>query len=592
MTLKLQIANGFYESNSLPLANQECVNMYPNLPQTQGALNAESLFQSPGISEFVSGEIVGDSSRGSAEMDGLGYFVAGTTLYRLNSDGSKTSLGTIEGTGLVWMPDNGTQLMILVPGIIGYIYTVAAGLAEITDADFFANGNPQTTVFIDSYFMCSTDTKKYIISANNDGTAWNALDFGTAESDPDVIVAIAVSGNQAYILGSTTTEGVQNIGSTITSLFPFRRSGLFLDKGCSAPFSVVNSSGSFFMVGKGAKESPAIWQFTGNNYQKISSTAIDTYISSLPQAEVEVAFAMAYAIDGAYFIAFSFPETTFEYNLVTKKWHERKSIVEENEQRWRVNTILTSYGKTFAGDSFDDRIGVLDPNIYSEYDNDIIKIFTCQVFDDGGIPFSLSRIELTIESGTGTLDILGDDIERTLVVESGTATIDGDDISFTDDAGVTVVKEEDYFEVGQLYEINCTVTNYSESIPGTSSIFLPYSGTGISGADYDITADGTYQYDHEASGVKLQITSLLAEGDVTINYIKPKTIGIEDPECSMSVSRDGKTFDFERARSMGKEGEFDKRQIWRGLGNFKRFGILRFRFSESVKTVIIKLEVE
>ena len=129
---------------------------------------------------------------------------------------STTILGTIPGNGRVFIADNGTQLMILVPGGSGYIYNESdtPAFQQITDPDFNANGNPQHLCFIDGYFACTTDSKKWIVSALNNGLSWSALDFASAESDPDAIVAAAVIQNQIFIMGSETTEGYANIGGS------------------------------------------------------------------------------------------------------------------------------------------------------------------------------------------------------------------------------------------------------------------------------------------------------------------------------------------------------------------------------------------
>ena len=471
MAIKLRIAEGFYKSRSLPLSHQECVNWYPNIPQTKGALSEAMLFGTPGIEQVAGTSFYRDSTRGAWVMEGIPYFVCGNVLYSLDTDDaeySKTSLGTIPGSGRVSMADNGSQLMILVPGATGYIYTVEGGLHMITDSDFYANGNPQQVVFIDGYFACSTDTKKWIISALNDGMSWDALDFSSAESAPDNTVAPVVVNNQIFILGARTTEGFQNIGG---SGFPFQRSGTFLDKGCVAPFSVVNTGGSYYMIGAGKDESPAVWRFAGSQYAKVSTTAVDSYIGGLDDDVVAAAFGFGYADVGAYFVGFSFRDTTLVYDQVSGLWHERRSRINDVDGYWRANAIVSAYGKTIVGDSFDGRIGILAHNIYDEYGHNIIRAFTTQVFESGSDPFALSKVDATFESGVGNAEV-------------------------------------------------------------------------------------------------------------------------PDPKVSMSVSRDGRTFDFERLRAIGRVGEYGQRVIWRGIGRFPRFGYLRFRLSDPVKPVIIKVEVE
>ena len=181
----LPIGNGFYRARSLPVSAQQCMNWYVSIPSAP-SLSETQLYGSPGMSQVAtSGE---GANRGARVMAGIPYFVNGSNLYRLNSDHTLDDLGTISGTGRVSMSDNGTQLCILVPGGAGYIFTEPSTLTAISDLDFTTNGNPQQVTFVDGYFVFTTDAKKFILSAINDGTDYNAIDYGTAESSPDATV--------------------------------------------------------------------------------------------------------------------------------------------------------------------------------------------------------------------------------------------------------------------------------------------------------------------------------------------------------------------------------------------------------------------
>jgi len=403
----LPIANGFYVSDSLPISAQECINWYPNIVQAQ-ALNSETLFGTPGLRQVATTGEVLNVNRGAHVMNEIPYFVNGTVLYSLDrtvsSDGvstySTTSIGTIEGTAPVSMADNGTQLMILVPGGKGYIYNhVTPEFVEITDEDFTANGQPQYVVFIDGYFCCTTDSKKFIVSSLNDGTNWNALDFGSAEADPDKIVAPIVFKNQLFIAGSETFEAFQNIGGAD---FPFQRNGLFLAKGCYAPLSLVQGQDTFLWIGGGANESPAIWAFAGNSTQKVSTTAIDSILQREPN--IQNAFAWSYAQKGAYFVGFTLSETTLVYDMISQRWHERRSTsTDQRLTRYRANSIVQAYGAIFVGDFTDGRIGELDIDLYTEYENQIFRRVSTQPFQANMDSFRINSIELTTESGVGDL---------------------------------------------------------------------------------------------------------------------------------------------------------------------------------------------
>jgi hypothetical protein len=315
------------------------------------------------------------------------------------------SLGTILGTGRVSMSDNGSQLFVLVPGGNGYIYDENAGtpFQQITDPDFTANGNPQYVVFLDGYFVITTDEKKFIISALNDGLSYNALDFGSAEADPDKIVRPVVLNNQLFILGSETTEVFRNVGG---SGFPFQRvSGFVFDKGCAAPFSVEKSDNSFFMLGGGHNEFNSVWLFTGNGYQKISTPAIDNLIRNVSDTDRSNAFSWQYSQRGSFFLGISLGEHTIVYDLFSKKWHTRSSVINNQDDIFRANYIVSAYNRLLVGDTQDGRIGALDSDVYTEYGQLIRRVVASPNLTLELANTKVSMIEATVESGVGNDDV-------------------------------------------------------------------------------------------------------------------------------------------------------------------------------------------
>jgi hypothetical protein len=240
-------------------------------------------------------------------MDGIAYTVASTTLYRVNSDGTTTSLGTISGVSKVSIADNGVQMCIVVPGSDAYIYTVSGGLVAITDTDFMTTLGPsQQVVFVDGYFVhfnnssAASTSPIFFISALKDGTAYDALDFGTAEADPDDITGIHINRSRLYIGGGRTIEPFANVGG---SGFPFQRvQGAIVPKGVKAKFSLVEYDGSFVFVGGGENEQPSVWKFTGSSGQKISTAAIDNIIQALTDSEQKDIFCTVYSEHGGFFL--------------------------------------------------------------------------------------------------------------------------------------------------------------------------------------------------------------------------------------------------------------------------------------------------
>ncbi|MBL4622908.1 MAG: hypothetical protein JKY89_10960 [Immundisolibacteraceae bacterium] len=345
---------------------------------------------------------------------GLPYFLNGDTLIRVDRsfDGegaevfTNVTIGTIPGEDRVSMADNGKELMILVPGGNGYIIDETSGtpFQQITSPGFTANGAPQQVVFIDSFFVVTTDSKKFIRSSANQGLVWSALDVFSAESDPDDIVAPVVFKNKLYIAGSETIEEFQNIGGL------FQRTGFFIAKGVFSAFSLIPTNDTFMFIGGGANESPAVWALSGNTVQKVSTTAIDSVLQGFTDAQIKAAFSYSYAQKGAYFIGFSLPTITLEFNTITNKWNERKSRIINTKGlteniRWRANSIGTAYNRVLCGDSQDGRIGHVDIDTFSEYGSEIIRVMAIQPISDLGNAIAITQLEATFQSGVGDLTI-------------------------------------------------------------------------------------------------------------------------------------------------------------------------------------------
>jgi len=403
--------DGFYESETLPLPAQECVNWYRVISTSQADVSPVSLSACSGISqEFTTGAGSDQVNRGMHIKNGKPYFLNGTTLYRIDMVSATAfqlvTMGTILGEGRVSMADNGTQLMVLVPGGDGYIINEDAGTVfqQITDLGFTANGAPQIVVFMDSFFICSTDSKTFIRCDANNGLSWNSLNRYTAESDPDDISSLVVFNNKLYVGGSETIEEFYNNAGS------FQRTGLFLDKGVTARFTMIAASGTMFWIGGGTDESPAIWMLSGSSPVKISTTMIDKVLQDYSLDEIVTAFSYSYAKAGAAFVGFSLPTRTFEYNAITGKWNERKSKIVDADGnavyiRFRVNSLGTAYNKVWCGDSQDGRIGVIESDTYSEYGNEILRTCVIQPLTNEGRSLSITNLEPTFQSGVGTVDI-------------------------------------------------------------------------------------------------------------------------------------------------------------------------------------------
>ena len=383
------ISTGFYEDSSRPIAAQTCINWIPVVPETN-ALSISQLKGTPGLKLFATNGV--NSNRGAHVMDSIAFFVNGTSLFRVNSDGTSNNLGTIQGTGRVSMADNGTQLLIVVPDVTGYVFTQSPDtLTIITDADFFTLGPSKQVAYKDGFFI-HIAKDKFFHSALNDGLTYGALDFGTAEVDPDDNTAIHVNRNVLYIGGNETIEPFQNVGG---SGFVFQRiAGGVVQKGVKAKFSIVDFDNSFVFLGAGVNEQPSIWRFTGSSAVKIATEAIDNVISQETDQQLEDVFATTHALDGSFFVCFHFSDSVFCYDATASArlgkpvWHERQSRNFQGLQtKWRVASIVQAYGKTLAGDVLDASVGEIDTATRTEFGTLIDRDVATGPLSDNGLNF-------------------------------------------------------------------------------------------------------------------------------------------------------------------------------------------------------------
>lgn len=401
---EIPIDIGYYESSSLPLAAQNCINHYPQNPQTKGAVSSGALFLTPGIELW---RTLGDGpGRGFNIFRNELYVISGTAFYKVAKSGALTALGTIEGTERVITSNNGVTICIQVPGSKGYFYDTDNGLKEITDpvyADFQAQTGGVTSVaYKDGYFIFTTAIEFFLSSLviTNKGQDFDALAFSTAEVKPDDNVVAATIKNELYVAGTDSIELFQNTGAD----FPYQRiNGATVDKGVAARHTFIEFDNSFVFVGGGLNESLAIWRGLAGSVSKISTAAIDHAIQKYTQDEISSAYAWTYTQDGNFFVGFSFPDTTFVYDATVSAlqgravWHERRS----NDSVWRANHIIDVYGENYVLDNDSGSVGKLKRTVRTEYNNPISREFTGVSLYNMGKPFKLHYIELKTESGSG-----------------------------------------------------------------------------------------------------------------------------------------------------------------------------------------------
>ena len=215
--MRVGLVGPTYDQRSLPFDAQRSINFFPVFDQSGKEVAA--LYGTPGLSEFTNvgaGPIRGEFISGNGRM----FAVSGSGLYEIDSAGTGTLLGSLStSSGRVTMAEGTTQLAICDGQTLYSLIYSSDTFAIVTDADLPASVGYVTN--IDGYFVVNeNDTGKFYISALNDVTNWDALDYATAENTPDTLLAVVNAVGQLWVFGERTTEIWANTGA---SNFPFSR---------------------------------------------------------------------------------------------------------------------------------------------------------------------------------------------------------------------------------------------------------------------------------------------------------------------------------------------------------------------------------
>lgn len=350
-------------------------------------------FPTPGLDLFTNfGE---DPIRAIYEVGDKLYIVHRTTFYEVNNAGTVTNKGTLlTNEGRCSIIDNGVQIMV-VDGQYGYIYTLSTSVfARITDADFSAT--PRTVTFNGGYFIITEDSSgKIWISSLYDGTAWNALEFATAESNPDNLVRVEEYIGHLILFGEDTTEFWVNTGELD---FPYSRQyGTNMEYGLAARWSVTKFDSSIMFLGRSRQGEVKVVKLTGTNAVPVSDRNLENIFNSGASTLNVTAF--SYMIDGHSMYQISFPviNRTFVYDGITEVWHEMTS----DYSRHRGEMGEQFINKQIVSDYANGKIYKFNKETYTDNGSVIIRELTGRHFEENLDYFTVQQFILDCETGIG-----------------------------------------------------------------------------------------------------------------------------------------------------------------------------------------------
>ena len=400
-----------YESTRLPAVSQQTLNYYPHSlrgyrPYPGLVSFSDFLGETEALNDSSSNPILasdgalrtsvtpGGDDRGMKAMGGILYIVSGPSLFSVNVSGITSYLGAIANSpNPVVMDEDGTQLVITT-GSTMYVYTASGGLSAVTDTDI---STPWTNGYIDSRFIVDQPEDRFYVSDLNDATAYDALNFATAEATRDGLKRVFTYNQMAYMMGGETIEPwyTSGIGKP-----PLDRQSV-ISVGLAGRWAIDAISNTIYFIDN--KMRPSVME--GAATKPIYTTsALGKEWGTYSKAAMESSRVNCYSIDEENFVDFIFP-------TISKCWTYHEASGKFFEKTFVTTSLIEIYGKLLAADATKGILYEVTDTANTNNGDAITfrkdsKMITSEVFGVNGKDLTLNTLTITFEaSASATVSV-------------------------------------------------------------------------------------------------------------------------------------------------------------------------------------------
>jgi hypothetical protein len=299
--------------------------------------------------------------------------------------------GTIPGAG---------STLFMHDGAVAYTYTPGGVTAtKVTSAGFPTDPLCHGAVYIDGYMLVFTTTGRLYNSAIEDPSTWDALNFVSAEVEPDQGVALAKHLNYAVAFGQWSTEFFFDAAYATGSPFQVSTSSR-LGIGCASGNTVANSDQTLVFVGQSQTNGKAVYILDGLNPIKISTRYIERYLDS---DTLSNARSYCTKVRGHTLYILTMPDSniTLVYDFEEQSWYRWTSGAAET---YFLPTFYTTDETSYyVVDNLNSQIYRLSSITYQDNGNPIYCRIVLPLEDSGtNKPKFYRRVEVVGDKVTGT----------------------------------------------------------------------------------------------------------------------------------------------------------------------------------------------
>lgn len=390
--MQVSILSGIYAEGSSPDFRTSYPRNLVPVPKDSG-ISGGYLRPADGIADAGDGPGI---DRGGINWNGAMYRVMGTKLCRIGADGLVTVLGDVGSGGQVTLDYSFDRLAVASGGRL--YYWNGAALTQVTDPDLRTVVDMQ---YISGYFM-TTDGEYLVVTELADPTAVNPLKYGSAEVDPDPILAVDELRTEAYAFGRYSIEVFQNVGGTG---FPFQRiDGAQITKGIIGTHAYADLQDTFIFVGSGRREAPAVYQMVPGNVTKVSTREVDEILAGYTETQLSGVVVETRVDKHHQHVLFHLPDRCMVYDAMGSKamqvpvWFTLDSGL-LHPSTYRARNLVWCYDRWNVADPLSPRLGRLTPDVSTHYGQAIGWEFGTPVIYAEGLGAIVHDVELVTLPG-------------------------------------------------------------------------------------------------------------------------------------------------------------------------------------------------
>lgn len=267
-------------------------------------------------------------------------------------------------------------------------------------------------VYLDTYTVIGGTNGEIYTSEPNNPTIWNALNYITAEAEPDGLVGIVKHLNYVLAFGQWSTDFYYDTGSYPGSPLAIA-TPYHIELGCANGDSICSFEQTTVWLGTAKEQGPSVYSIMGVSPSKISTPFIDRILNNSTLTDV-IAYPLRINGHTFYILTLADLNQTLVYDLNEKQWYQ-----------WTMWAIGDSdsgvpgiYAEQYFRPSYFAGVG----ETYFLLDDDNGKLYTLSdtYYNDAGAPIYYRSVTPIMDSGSTkrkfyhSVEIVGDKIPATM----------------------------------------------------------------------------------------------------------------------------------------------------------------------------------